>query len=185
LLQIGAEWIKFLRNPTEALCVLFTGEYVHQIDAKQRLAIPADIRARMSAELHGEAMYLVPGANGSLWLWPELTFERMASAIEQSLLPGEEMMEFEELLFSQSRRLEIDKAGRVRIPEQMLAEYSLGETVIILGVRDHLELRDPAQWKSQREQKLAKQADIMLRARQALNKQISAGTNSAGKQDRP
>ena len=160
--------------------MLFTGEYEHQIDAKQRLAIPADIRARMSTELHGEAMYLVPGANGALWLWPELTFERMASAIEQSLLPGDEMMEFEELLFPQSRRLEIDKAGRIRIPEQMLAEYSLGETVIILGVRDHLELRDPKQWKAQREQKIAKQADIMLRARQALNKQSSGGKN-----DRP
>jgi len=160
--------------------VLFTGEHEHTIDAKQRLAIPAEVRSRMHPELHGEALYLVPGANGALWLWPERTFERMASAMEQTLLPGEEMMEYEELLFPQSRRLEIDKAGRIRLPEQMLAEFGLGQTVIILGVKDHLELRDPAQWKAQRRQKLAKQADIMLRARAALKKHLPGG-----KQDSP
>lgn len=155
--------------------MLFTGEYEHTIDAKQRLAIPAEVRGQLNPELHGEAFYIAPGANGSLWLWPERTFERMASVMEQSLLPGEEMMEFEELLFPQSRRLEIDKAGRVRIPEQMLVEYGLGQNVVILGVKDHLELRDPVQWKAQRQQKLAKQAEIMLRARQALAKQLPGG----------
>lgn len=155
--------------------MLFTGEYVHTIDAKQRLAIPAEIRTRLSPEVHGEAFYLVPGANGALWLWPERTFERMSSALEQTLLPGQEMMEFEEFLYSQSRRLDLDKAGRVRLPEQMLAEYGLGQTVVILGVKDHLELRDPEQWKTQRQQKLAKQMDIMIRARQALGRSTIGG----------
>jgi len=155
--------------------VLFTGEYEHTIDAKQRLAIPADLRSRMSPDLHGEGFYVVPGANGALWLWPERTFERMASAFEQSLLPGEEMMEFEELLFPQSKRLEVDSAGRVRIPEQMLLEFGLGQTVIILGMKDHLELRDPQQWKAQRQQSLAKRKEIMVRARAALKKDLSGG----------
>jgi MraZ protein len=181
VLHSGEPRVKLLRNPTEAICVLFTGEYEYQIDAKQRMAIPAEIRSRMSPEDEGEALYLVPGANGALWLWPERTFERLASAMEGSLLPGEEMMDLEELLFPQSRRLEIDKAGRVRLPEQMLAEYGLGQTVVILGMKDHLELRDPQQWKALRQQKLAKQAEIMRRARQALAGQNPIG----GKQDRP
>ena len=161
--------------------MLFTGEYEHTIDAKQRLAIPAEVRARMSPDLHGDAFYLVPGANGTLWLWPERTFERMASAMEESILPQQEMMELEELLFPRARRLEIDKAGRVRLPDQMLSEFGLGENVIILGVKDHLELRDPQQWKAQRQQKLSKQADIMLRARQALKRHPPDG----GQKDSP
>ena len=72
-----------LGNPTEAICVLFTGEYEHQIDAKQRMAIPAEVRSRMSSETDGDALYLVPGANGALWLWPEKTFERMASVVDE------------------------------------------------------------------------------------------------------
>ena len=150
--------------------MLFTGEYEHTIDAKQRLAIPAEVRQRMTLEVHGESFYLVPGANGALWLWPEKTFERMASAMEQSLLPGEEMMDFDELMFPQSRRLEIDKSGRVRLPDQTLSEYGLGQTVMILGMKDHLELRDPAQWQEQRRENLQKRRDIMLRARQVMNR---------------
>lgn len=160
--------------------MLFTGEYEHTIDAKQRLAIPAEIRDALDPDLHGEALYLVLGANGALWIWPERTFEQMASALEHSLVPAEEMMEFEELLFSQATRLEIDKAGRVHLPERMLQQAGLGNTVTILGVKDHLELRDPEQWKSQRQQKLAKQMEIMMRARQALGESTSGGGKKAG-----
>lgn len=148
--------------------MLFTGEYEHTIDAKQRMAIPAEFRSRMEPDALGSAFYLSPGPNGALWLWPERTFEQLAGAMSSSLLPAEELMEFEELLYSQSRRLEMDKTGRVRLPEQMLAEAKLGQQVVILGVKDHLELRDPAQWKTQRQQKLAKQSEIMLRARRAM-----------------
>jgi MraZ protein len=149
--------------------VLFTGEHEHTIDAKQRLAIPAEFREQLDrAEAQADALYIAPGSNGHLWLWPEPTFERMTGALEASLLPGEELMDFEEFIFPQSRRLEIDKAGRIRIPEQMLSEFGLGQTVVILGMKDHLELRDPAQWSVRRQQNLSRSAEILRRARDAM-----------------
>jgi MraZ protein len=154
--------------------VLFTGEYEHTLDAKQRIAVPAEIRARLDPEIHGAGFYLVPGPNGALWLWPERRFEEMAGALEQSLLPAEDIMEFEELLFSQAARLELDKAGRVRLPERLLTQAGLSTHITIIGVRDHLELRDPQEWAATREQKLAKQSDIMLKARRALSEQTRA-----------
>lgn len=151
--------------------MLFTGEYEHTIDAKQRMAIPAEVRTRLESSDHTNAFYLAPGPNGVLWLWPEKTFEQMASASRSSLLPGDEMMEFEELLYSQSRRLEMDGAGRVRLPERMLREAALGSAVVVLGVRDHLELRDAAAWQRRRQDTIARQGEIMLRARRALEEQ--------------
>jgi MraZ protein len=150
---------------------LFTGEYEHTIDAKQRLAIPAEIRSRLDPEVHGSGFYAVPGPNGALWLWPERTFEQMAGAMEQSLLPGEEMMEFEELLFSQAARVELDKAGRVRLPERLTQFAGIGQSAVILGVKDHLELRDARLWQSRRREKLSKHGEIVLRARRALAEQ--------------
>jgi MraZ protein len=163
--------------------MLFTGEYEHTIDAKQRMAIPSEIRAQLGVvgggadgakESKPVVLYIVPGANGHLWLWPEETFAEMAGALEKSLLPGEELMEFEEFLFSQSRKLEIDKAGRVRLPDRMLIDAGLGQVVVILGVKDHLELRDPEQWNRQRKEKQGRQKEIMLRARKALEQQRKA-----------
>jgi len=156
--------------------VLFTGEYEHNIDAKQRLAIPSDLRGRLDPEVHGVAFYIAPGQAGALWLWPERTFEEMALATEQSLVPDEEMLEYEQLLYSQAARVELDKAGRVRIPERMIRIAGLGPKVVVLGVKDHLEVRDPEHWDQLREQKLAQQAEIMLRARRALQKQRGGST---------
>ena len=110
-------------------------------------------------------VYASPGPTGGVWLWPEATFEKMANSFEQSLLPDENVMEFEQILFSQSRRLEIDKAGRIRLPEALLQFASIGNQAIVIGVRDHLEIRDPDQWNALRDENLAKLSQIMLRAR--------------------
>lgn len=150
--------------------MLFTGDYEHTIDAQQRLSIPSDIRAAMDPEVHGKAFFAVPGPNGQLWLWPERTFERLASSLGQSLVPGEEEMEFEEILFSQATRLELDKVGRVRMPERLLSWAGLGQSVVILGIRDHLELRDPKTWFAERDAKLNKVGEIMLRTRRAMER---------------
>ncbi|MHC4909432.1 MAG: division/cell wall cluster transcriptional repressor MraZ [Planctomycetota bacterium] len=160
--------------------MLFTGEFEHTIDAKQRLAIPSDIRAILDPEKAGATLYLAPGANGHLWLWPEATFHAMSQAMGASLLPGEEQSEFELLLYSQARRLELDGSGRVRLQGASLSRFGLSTAVTILGVKDHLELRDTATWSGERDQKLDKLAEIMLRARQARTAGDGA---SGGKQD--
>lgn len=147
--------------------MLFTGEYEHTIDAKQRLAIPSEIRSAMDPRADGEAFYAAPGTNGALWLWPEKAFEAMANKIERSLLPAEELMEFDEITFPEARRLEIDSAGRIRLPERMLEKSGLGSTVLILGMRNHLELRDPAEWESGRQERQAKRRQVTRAARQA------------------
>ena len=155
--------------------MLFTGEYEHTIDAKHRVAIPSEIRSRLDPKLHGSAFYLAPGTDASLWLWPEKTFEMLASTSEQSLLPDEDLAEFEELLYSQSAWVEPDKSGRIRIPERLLTLAGLESAVVILGVKDHLELRDPAAWARRRDEKLAKQSEIVMRARRAQDRHRNTG----------
>ena len=150
--------------------MLFTGEYEHTVDAKGRLAIPSEIRHRLDPSVHGRGLYLAPGPSDALWLWPAKTFEQMAAASEASLLPDEDLLEFEELLYSQSTHVELDSAGRIRIPERLLNMVQLGPSVVLLGVKDHLELRDSQRWASQRDTRLAQQADIMVRARQAMRR---------------
>ncbi len=151
--------------------MLFTGEYEYTIDAKQRLAIPAEIRSRLNPDRDGLAFYVTAGPNDALWLWPERTFERMAGAIEASLLPAQEMMEFDEITFPTARRLELDKTGRVRLPKPMLEAAGIQSKVVILGVRDHLELRDPGQWEQRRLEQQADRPKIFHRARQILIEQ--------------
>ena len=151
--------------------MLFSGKYEHVIDEKQRLAVPSPIRARLDKETDGEAFYAAPMANGAIWLWTERVFERLANDLEQSLMPQAELLEFDESLFPEAERLELDKAGRIRLPQEMLEEAGLGSTVLILGMRDHLELRDPEQYREAKRQRVPLRREIMLRARQAMQQQ--------------
>lgn len=148
--------------------MLFLGEYEHSLDPKQRLAIPAEIRDVLRPEQHGEALIAAPGSNGCLWLWPEKTFHELSTALGGSLLGDEDMQQFERLIFSQAARLPVDSAGRVRIPDRLLQAFGLSGSVMILGVRDHLEVCDPQAWKAEQQRLQPSQADVWRRARQAL-----------------
>jgi DNA-binding transcriptional regulator/RsmH inhibitor MraZ len=110
-------------------------------------------------------VYASPGPNDTVWLSPEDIFEKKASSMERSLLPDEDVMEFEQILFSQSRRIEIDKSGRIRLPDSLLAIASISGQAYILGVGDHLEIMNHKKWEEVREEKLSKLREYMLRAR--------------------
>ncbi len=148
--------------------MLLTGKYEHSIDAKQRLAIPAKIRAGLDPKREGETFYVIEGPNGGIWLWPQRTFERMAGEIEETLAPATELMDFDEVTFPDARQVEIDSAGRIRLPEGMLAEAGISSRVVILGMRDHLEVWDPDRWETRRREKAAKRAEIVQRVRASL-----------------
>jgi len=139
--------------------VLFTGETERSIDEKQRLSLPADFREGFSSGI----VYASPGPNDSIWLSPEETFEKKANLLEQSLLPDEDAMEFEQILFSQSRRIEIDKAGRIRLPENLLLLADIANQAYVLGVGDHLEILNQQRWSEKRNENIAKFLEIMKR----------------------
>jgi MraZ protein len=155
--------------------VHFLGQFDHSLDAKQRLAIPAELREVLKPKIHGEAFVAAPGLNGALWLWPELTFESLASTLGGSIVGDEDLHEFERLLFSQAARVPLDSAGRVRIPDRLLSAHGLTGSVTILGVRDHLELLTPEAWRAAQERLKPVQSDVWKRARQALNQRASGG----------
>ena len=148
--------------------MLFLGEYEHTLDQKQRLAIPSELREVLDPKQHGEAFIAAPGANGSLWLWPERTFAQLSQSLGGSLVGDPSMQDFERLVFSQAARVPLDNAGRVRIPDRLLTKFGLAGSIMILGVRDHLELTEPTAWKREQERLQPETADIWRRARQAL-----------------
>ncbi len=148
--------------------MLFTGEYEHTIDAKNRLAIPADIRSRLDPAKDGEAFYVVLGPDRVLWVYPDLYFESLVESMDQALLGDENLLEYEQLTFPLARRLEVDASGRIRLPDAILRRTNLKQQVTLIGVRDHLEIRDTEAWQVDLEQRLANQSAIFMAARRRL-----------------
>jgi MraZ protein len=147
----------------------FTGTYEHSIDAKNRLAIPADIRnliaQQAACDKDGKepiCLYVTPGTGKTLYLYPEKVFNQRAEELINSDLDPDELLDFEQVFFGWANRVTLDKQGRVRLPEHLLAKAELGTEVALVGVHDHLEIHDRTTWQQRSEQ-------IFERFRQAMN----------------
>lgn len=143
--------------------MLFTGHYEHVIDAKQRLAIPSDIRSRWRPETDGLAWFAVPWPGGVIRLYTESRFSSLASTRSQTLTPDEDEAEIQATLFGLSRRVEMDAAGRIRLPEDLLRLTSLSGEIALIGAGDRLEIRARAEWNASMEQRLASLPGLIAR----------------------
>ena len=148
--------------------MFFFGQYEHTIDAKQRLAIPADARAVLDAAGNGSTFVVAPGTSDSICLWPERTFTELAQAsLGGSFLGDARLVEFQRAIFSQAQRCPMDSAGRIRLPERLLSQYGLSGSVMVVGAMDHLEVIAPDKWKDKQVTGSAYD-DMLQEARQAV-----------------
>lgn len=141
----------------------FTGQYEHTIDAKNRLAIPASIRSRWDPTRDGAAWYAVPWVGGLIRLYTETAFTVRAEAMPQSLMQEEDESEFQATLFGLARRMELDSAGRIRLPEEMLSLTGLPREVVLVGAGDRLEIRSRSEWEQSKRDRLAQLPELMRR----------------------
>ena len=118
--------------------MLFTGSYEHTIDSKNRLAIPADIRSRWSPEVDGSAWYAVPWTGGSVRLYSEAFFTERSRLYSSTLTPDPDQAELLTTLFGLARRVEMDSAGRVRLPDETIELTGLTPEVALVGAGDWL-----------------------------------------------
>lgn len=142
--------------------MLLIGQFEHTIDAKGRLAVPAEIRSRWVAERDGGAWFAVPWSGGRIRLYTETEFnKRAAAALGTGLTPSEELAELQAVLFGHSARLEMDSAGRVRIPDAMLTAAGLGKEVVLVGCGDRLEVRDRSSWQGGAPERLSSIPELL------------------------
>ncbi len=144
--------------------MLFTGHFEHTIDAKQRLAIPSVIRGQWRSEEHGGAWYAVPWTDGVIRLFTETDFVTRAKRdYSVGLTPSQDESELLATFFGMARRLEMDSAGRIRLPEETLEDVGLASEVVLVGAGEWLEIRDRAEWRQSRKERLRRLPELLER----------------------
>lgn len=146
--------------------MLYTGTFELAIDPKNRLSIPAGIRREMDPEQDGKGFYLVPGDwRGTLNLYADNYFREFSRQRNATLEPGDEMEVFDAVFFGQATPLDIDKQGRVALPQWMLDLAKVGRQVMLSGARDHLILWDRAEYLRFMEDNGNRYKDLLRQAR--------------------
>lgn len=125
--------------------MLLTGTHVRTLDEKKRLVLPRRIREQM-----GEAkqLFVTPGPDQSLWIFAQNELEHLAERLDRAPATDGEARIFRRLFFAQMEAVDVDGSGRVLIPDRLAAFGSLSKDVVLLGVREHLELWDAQRWQS-------------------------------------
>lgn len=132
--------------------MLLTGTFLRSLDDKGRLAIPKRLRDGLN-DPQLPAMYLAPGTDGSLALYEEIAFARLADQLGRVSPTGQEVRAFSRLFYAQAQRIDVDRQGRIRIPPELAALGSLDKEIVLVGVRDHLEIWDRKHWENYLSQK--------------------------------
>ncbi|MCP4591008.1 MAG: hypothetical protein GY842_09705 [bacterium] len=121
--------------------MVFTDAYERNLDAKNRVQIPAELRNGLDAEVDGEGFYLCPGERrNTLSLYTPRRFEERVKALRTGRVAGDEALAFEQVYYSLASRLDVDKQGRMVLPERQLAMVDLGKEITLAGANDRIDV---------------------------------------------
>lgn len=122
--------------------MLLTGQYRRSLDDKLRVAIPKPLRDALTAG----PLYLTPGLDGCLALYPEADFAALADRLATGSPAAPATRDYSRLFFSQAECVNADRQGRLRLPAELAKWANLESEVVLIGVRDRLEIWNAAGW---------------------------------------
>jgi MraZ protein len=156
--------------------LFLTGEYFHAIDAKSRLTIPAKLREAIDSSQEGYGFVAVRGYDEVLYLYTPATYRKIAPQFNPRLQARPEVRKYQRLAYGLAENVEVDKLGRVLIPDNTLRRCGLTRDVAIVGVQDHIEVWDKGRWETFLKENLSQQ-DVL--AEQAIGLENSADGSGA------
>ena len=120
---------------------MFMGEYNHTIDSKGRLIVPSKFR-----ELLGSEFVVTKGLDGCLFVYPNEEWAAIEEKFKSIPLTTKDARKFSRFFFAGATSCEVDKQGRILLP-QVLREYAgLQKDVVLAGVLGRIEIWDQGRW---------------------------------------
>ena len=122
----------------------FLGEYQHALDAKGRFILPARFREHL-----GDQAYVTTEEDGCLAMWRPEEFDVKATEIRERARRGER--DVQRAFFAGAMEASPDKQGRVAISQAQRDFAGLERDVVVVGLYDHIEIWDAANWQRTKE----------------------------------
>ncbi|HBK33919.1 TPA: cell division/cell wall cluster transcriptional repressor MraZ [Candidatus Uhrbacteria bacterium] len=122
---------------------MFIGEYHHSIDDKGRLAIPMKFRGDLA-----KGAVVTRGLDTSLFLFPKEEWDKLAEKLAGLPLGQSNSRAFARLMLAGAMDVEVDKQGRVVLPEYLREYASLSKQVVVAGLYNRLEIWDATKWQT-------------------------------------
>jgi len=137
---------------------MLIGEYHYTLDSKKRLAIPAKFRKEL-----GKKIIITKGLDNCLVLYPVNEWKILSEKL--SRLPSSRLdaRGFARIMLAGAVDVNLDKAGRILIPDYLKKYALLKKNVVLLGLSNRIEIWDEKRWSKYRERTEGEMGNIAER----------------------
>jgi len=117
------------------------GEYQHSIDDKGRIIIPAKFRDSL-----GDKFIVTRGLDNCLFVYPLSEWSVLEQKLKALPLMKSDARAFSRFFFSGATECELDKQGRVNLPNTLCDYAKLDKDCVVIGVSNRVEIWSKKTW---------------------------------------
>lgn len=121
---------------------MFLGQYLHALDSKGRLTIPARFREELEAGL-----VMTQGYEPCLLIYPQASWMSLAQKVAQMSAASTVARSYARLVFGNAFEATPDKMGRILIPTILRDYAGIQEEAVVVGINSYIEVWSPARWR--------------------------------------
>ncbi|MBI2037733.1 MAG: division/cell wall cluster transcriptional repressor MraZ [Candidatus Magasanikbacteria bacterium] len=134
---------------------MFIGEYNHSLDDKGRMAIPVKFRRELN-----KGAVVTRGLDNCLFLYTKTEWEKLAEKLAALPISQSNSRAFSRLMLAGAMDVELDKQGRVILPEYLRQFAGIKKSLVIAGLYNRLEIWDQELWNKYKNQTEAESGAI-------------------------
>ncbi|HLC69743.1 MAG TPA: division/cell wall cluster transcriptional repressor MraZ [Patescibacteria group bacterium] len=126
---------------------MFIGEFTHNLDDKGRLAIPVKFRRDLT-----KGAVVTRGLDNCLFLYTKNEWEKLAEKLATLPISQANSRAFARLMLAGAMDVDVDKQGRIVLPEYLRQFAGLSKNVIVAGLYSRVEIWDESKWQAYKKQ---------------------------------
>jgi MraZ protein len=121
---------------------MFIGEFAHNLDSKGRVAVPVKFRNKL-----GAGAIITRGLDHCLFVLGNKEWEVLAQKLINLPLAQANSRAFVRLMLAGAMDVELDKQGRILVPDYLREYAGLKKQVVVAGLYNRIEIWDSQSWK--------------------------------------
>ncbi len=121
---------------------MLLGEFSHNLDAKGRMTIPAKFRTKLTS-----GAIITRGLDHCLFVFDSKEWEILAQKLNALPLAQANARAFGRLMLAGAADVELDKQGRILIPNYLREYAGLKKQTIVAGLYSRIEIWDSEAWR--------------------------------------
>jgi transcriptional regulator MraZ len=124
---------------------MFRGCFEHTVDSKGRVSVPSKFRD-IIADRYDGSLVLAMDYDKCITVYPLEEWERLEEKIKTLSMMKQEVKDFRRFLLSSATECELDKQGRILIPQTHREHAGIAKSVMLVGIIDKIEIWDAKAW---------------------------------------